>query len=568
MDFTQSRKPPTHSHNRLILQFDYDCFYAQVHTILNPSLAPPGTPLGIKQKNILATCNYAARARGVRKLMLVTEASRLCPELRLVDGEDLTPFRDISKKLFGFVRGFSWCGRVERLGLDEIFMDVTDLVDHNISCLNRNGLESSFFYLSKQDPEKGFPCDLTTFAGMVEGEVPDKPNYDDVRFLRLLLGSHLALYLRTRIEDDYGYTSTCGVSTNKVLSKLVGARHKPRNQTTLLALTDDDVTNFMDDLKLRSVPGIGFKMASILESHLTGHSPPENSHECESKLKVGQVRKSPKISPASLEKMLSGPGAERGAGSRIWQLLHGVDPSEVKEASDVPSQISIEDTYKGLSTMPQIIEELHKLSHSLLRRMKIDLLTRGDGALADAGEQRWLARPRTLRLSIRSWHNMHAQNYQRASRSGPLPNFVFDLQSDMEHLAERLVSEALLPLLRRLSSEKGPKWNLQLINICAANMVMGAAEDRPGVGRNIASMFKHQDEALRPWRVMQDGSDVDDEETGERNSPPQVQDPEETPASDTEGGWEESDNDSCPQCGHAIPAFALAAHLRYHDLEE
>lgn len=54
--------------------------------------------------------------------MLVTEARRICPELVTVDGEDLTPFRDVSKRLFGFLKGFSWNGKVERLGLDEVFM--------------------------------------------------------------------------------------------------------------------------------------------------------------------------------------------------------------------------------------------------------------------------------------------------------------------------------------------------------------------------------------------------------------------------------------------------------------
>ena len=57
--------------------------------------------------------------------MLVTEARRICPELVTVDGEDLTPFRDVSKRLFGFLKGFSWNKKVERLGLDEVFMGMS-----------------------------------------------------------------------------------------------------------------------------------------------------------------------------------------------------------------------------------------------------------------------------------------------------------------------------------------------------------------------------------------------------------------------------------------------------------
>lgn len=99
---------------------DYDCFYAQVFENKDPSLK--SKPLGVKQKNILATCNYNARKLGARKLMLISEARSVCKDLVLVDGEDLTPFRDTSKILFNFLRSYSWNARVERLGFDEVFM--------------------------------------------------------------------------------------------------------------------------------------------------------------------------------------------------------------------------------------------------------------------------------------------------------------------------------------------------------------------------------------------------------------------------------------------------------------
>lgn len=133
------KKAPRGKNDRIILQFvrgpslprlyhganpysaqDYDCFYAQVLEHKNPALK--NQPLGVRQKNILATCNYNARRLGVRKLMLASEAKRLCPDLVLVNGEDLTPFRDVSKILFNFLRSHSWNNKVERLGFDEVFM--------------------------------------------------------------------------------------------------------------------------------------------------------------------------------------------------------------------------------------------------------------------------------------------------------------------------------------------------------------------------------------------------------------------------------------------------------------
>ena len=47
---------------RVILHFDIDCFYAQVEIIKDPSLS--SKPVGIKQKNIVVTCNYIAREKG------------------------------------------------------------------------------------------------------------------------------------------------------------------------------------------------------------------------------------------------------------------------------------------------------------------------------------------------------------------------------------------------------------------------------------------------------------------------------------------------------------------------
>ena len=45
----------------------------------------------------------------------------------------------------------------------------------------------------------------------------------------------------------------------------------------------------------------------------------------------------------------------------MWALLHGVDDAEVKRASDVPAQISIEDTYRGLNEPAEVEAALRRL---------------------------------------------------------------------------------------------------------------------------------------------------------------------------------------------------------------
>ena len=63
----------------------------------------------------------------------------------IVLGEELGRFRDASKSLYKFLESFTWSGKVERLGFDEVWMDVTDLVEYNQGLLNLNDLENSFF---------------------------------------------------------------------------------------------------------------------------------------------------------------------------------------------------------------------------------------------------------------------------------------------------------------------------------------------------------------------------------------------------------------------------------------
>ena len=64
---------------RVVVCLDMDCFYAQVCELNNPDLR--GKPLAVKQKYLMVTCNYAARAAGVTKLMGVDAALRLCPQV-------------------------------------------------------------------------------------------------------------------------------------------------------------------------------------------------------------------------------------------------------------------------------------------------------------------------------------------------------------------------------------------------------------------------------------------------------------------------------------------------------
>lgn len=553
--------------------------------------------------------------------MSISEAHKICPGLVVLSGEDLTPFRDASKRLWSFLRSHSWSDRAERLGLDEVFLDVTDVIAYNQELLNRNALQDSFFQLSRHDPEKGFSFDATQFFGCVQPSVDPKDLVlllDNPLCVRLLLASHLAGYLRLKLEEDFGYTSSGGISTNKTLAKLAGSVNKPQNQTTLLNLRDNDVQDFMDGHKLRQIPGIGSRIAQLIQDHVLSTKTTPDSHDLEigAKVTVREVRQFPSMSADLLERILDRPGAERGSGEKVWNFLHGVDSSEVKEASDVPTQISIEDTYmaRPLNTPSELMRELQALATSLVRRMRIDLVVADDPEPSDPASQqdgpqlRWVAYPKTLRLSTRARPKPNGTStptpeiFSRNSRSQPLPSFALNLKdTSVDAVAERLAFEALLPLFRRLHPER-QGWNLALINVCVANMVMVAGPGETGNGagagaaRDIGRMFRTQEDKLREWTVydtttVQPVLDTTSSSTNVADTVESIPQGEgEEKGKDTleamEGleeasepiavlldsdvdAWEDEDEDEsqrCHLCGHIIPIFAISAHERFHSI--
>ncbi|KAF7873914.1 hypothetical protein EAF04_002586 [Stromatinia cepivora] len=598
--------------HRIIIHFDYDCFYASVFENENPALK--SVPLAVQQKQIIVTCNYEARRRGLSKLQLISEAKKLCPDVVIVLGEELGRFRDASKMLYKHLEKFSWSGKVERLGFDEVFMDVTDIVDYNQKLLNPNDLTHSFLQLNRNDPTAGFTFNATRIAGhgypdlQPGGEVSPHylsnsatPNSDIDLLTRLILGSHLAQYLRLSLEEK-GYTSTVGISTNKLLSKLVGNLHKPKGQTTLLppyeVLPNDDglqsnVTTFIDSHDIGKIPGIGFKMSQRIRNHVLSRPADFESGliygGTKESVTVRNVRLFAGIGPDTLENILGGSGAERGIGGKAWGLINGRDDTDVKDARKVPSQISIEDSYIKLDTMSKLMEELRMLATSLLNRMYQDLLE--DDEESDLPSKRWIAYPKTIRLSTRPRPPLNAdgtrtRSFNRISRSGPLPNFVFNLKDGMDSIVERLIQDTLVPMFRKLHPQRSD-WNLSLVNIGVTNMVEAASEDGSGGGRNIGLMFKRQEATLKEWKV-EDRDIPPDFVINRYEKPPSESIKTEHISNPTTGSedvvcisqdtgdeqdlWEDEDElgsrETCHICGAMMPAFAMPAHERFHSLEE
>jgi DNA polymerase iota len=399
-----------------------------------------------------------------------------------------------------------------------------------------------------------------------------------------------------------GYTCTAGISTNKELSKLVGNLYKPHAQTTLLPPYDSEydntnnVTLFLDDHEVGRIPGIGFKIAQKLRAlvqerpaQLDKNQADETSEE---KVLVGDVRRLPGMNAETLEQELGGPGIPRGIGTRIWDLLNGRDDTEVGQARDVPRQISIEDSYGRLDTEEAALKELQKLAVSLIKRMHADLtsIAEEDENIAyqatetAAKGRRWLAIPKTIRLSTcprgpQNPDGSRSRSSARISRSAPMPKFMFSLKDSVASLADRLVVDVLIHLFRKLHPDK--RWNLSLVNVAATNIV-DAASEKGGPGKDIATMFRRQDDVLKQWRVEEEHnvdnavesdctvSTPNDRKLEGRNGSEELptRSQEEPPSGLEE--WQSGDEDMTEddlfrcECGAMMPAFAMAAHDRWH----
>ncbi|OZB20506.1 MAG: DNA polymerase IV, partial [Pseudomonas sp. 34-62-33] len=110
---------------RKIIHVDCDCFYAAIEMRDDPSLA--NRPLAVggsaDRRGVIATCNYEARAYGVRSAMASRHALKLCPDLLIVKPR-FEVYRAVSREIHSIFRQFT--DLIEPLSLDEAYLDVSD----------------------------------------------------------------------------------------------------------------------------------------------------------------------------------------------------------------------------------------------------------------------------------------------------------------------------------------------------------------------------------------------------------------------------------------------------------
>ncbi|XP_059062944.1 DNA repair protein Rev1 isoform X2 [Achroia grisella] len=155
----------------------------------------------------IASCSYEARAKGISNGMFMGAALRLCPDLQTIP-YDFDGYKEVAFSLYNTIVQYTL--DIEAVSCDEMYVDCSELLKD------------------------------------IEISVQD-----------------FATYLRTEIKSKTGCPCSTGFGSNRLQARLATKHAKPDGQFFLVA---ELVEDFMFNIKLRDLPGVGRQTAQKLES--------------------------------------------------------------------------------------------------------------------------------------------------------------------------------------------------------------------------------------------------------------------------------------------------------------
>ena len=128
----------------IIFHIDIDAFFASVEEILDEKLKYiPFAVAGRDKHTIISTANYVARKFGVKSAMNVACALKKCPNLTIIEPK-YEWYSYYSNLFFETIRE-NFTNKIEKLSIDECYIDVTDLIKdhHNNPIIFANKIQST-----------------------------------------------------------------------------------------------------------------------------------------------------------------------------------------------------------------------------------------------------------------------------------------------------------------------------------------------------------------------------------------------------------------------------------------
>jgi len=245
----------------VIAHLDMDAFYASVELLRYPELR--GKPVvigggrrhqpveyidpvtqdvvrtfatlaGYAGRGVITTATYEARALGLHSAMGMMKAAQLAPEAILLP-VDFDAYRHYSRLFKSAVRAIA--PQIEDRGIDEIYIDLTDLVDTSAAA-----------------PVTESP---TAATGADDGTIE---LCDDAT---VAAARRVAQSIKDAVRATTNLSCSIGIARNKLLAKIASDLDKPDGLTVVGA---GDLQQRVWPLPARRINGIGPKSAARLES--------------------------------------------------------------------------------------------------------------------------------------------------------------------------------------------------------------------------------------------------------------------------------------------------------------
>ena len=284
---------------RYILHVDFDSFFAAVSLIKNPELQdkPAVVAHGRGSGSEIASCNYPARAFGIKNGMWMRAAQDLCPDLHILP-YDFPAYEKASEAFYSAILDIDG-GIVQSVSIDEALVDIT------VPCVEDGIVRTKYLADNQISPSRG--------SDQIEKERvgAEQAHADDI-----------AHSLRAQIRRNTGCNVSIGIGGNILLAKVALRKAKPAGQ---YHLRPENVLEYMGGLSLQDLPGvawsIGGKLEALIRDGRTGETGSKAGIANNKPVTISDLR------TISLPKLISILGPKTG--TRIYEHARGIDRTPV-----------------------------------------------------------------------------------------------------------------------------------------------------------------------------------------------------------------------------------------------
>jgi DNA polymerase IV (archaeal DinB-like DNA polymerase) len=283
---------------RVVFHIDFDYFYAQCEETRSPELKSKPVCVCVfsdrgGDSGAIATANYTARKYGVKSGIPIAFAKKRLEERKdaVFLPVDFDFYSEMSEKAMEIMKQSA--DIFEYVGRDEAYLDVTK---------------------------------------RVEGD--------------FLKASHLAQQIKNSIRDKIKLSCSVGISPNKLISKIASDFQKPDGLTVV---SPEKVEAFLDQLKIRTIPGIGKK-----------------TEERFIEMNLETIQELKKLDVFALNKEFG-----RKSGTYIYNAVRGIDNEPVKEREEriqYSKIMTLKKDSKDYQFLSENIKKLCKEVHDVVKK--------------------------------------------------------------------------------------------------------------------------------------------------------------------------------------------------------